>query len=214
LQAKLPRVLALRRQARTLLALPVPVVSVGVLRGQFMAPFAVCFTPVGRDERSAARPVFHGAGGFPVGRILACAVRAVVPSMAVRTAVMADVIDGLARLKRTHELGEAVSVCVTRTSSPSVEPVIELPVPVLVKGGGPGPAVVGTSPVDVREIPVETRHVETAQRPAQYAGSPQLGVMSPAEPLRPHPPVTFTAIRHITSLVQMRSSSHREGVNT
>lgn len=209
MQAKLgelARVLAPRRQAGALLALPVPVVPVGVLRGQFMAPFAMRLTPVGSDERSAARPVLQSADGFPVGRILACAVRAVIPPTAVRAAVVADVIDGLARLKRVHELGETVSVRVARASSPCIKPVIELPVPVLSEGGGPGPALVGGPPVDVREVSVETSHVETAQRTASHTGSAQLDVMGLAEFSGELRPTALAAnSRHIASLVHFHA---------
>jgi hypothetical protein len=197
--SELARVLPSRRQSGAGLALSLPVIPVGVLRRKLMTPLAVGLPGIDRVERLSARRIHAPRYSLPVRRILTCPVQASGPARAVRTAVVADVIDSLARLKRAHKLAEAVSVSAFCAAALSF---IKLPIAVRTNRTLPRPAFVKTSLVNVGEVPVKTCHVEAAQGATSNAGSPQLGVMGTTHSLSPSRSLTLTAIRHVTILVQ------------
>ena len=187
--SELTRMLATSRKPGAGLALPPPLVPVGV-RGvrEVMPPVAFCLTCIDSRERLTARPVAPVVDSFPVRRVLAGAMLAGVAAMAFWGAVVAGVVDCLTRLQRSLELPESVAVRGHRATLA----VLELPVILLAAMACPWPAVIRTALVYVGGISLKPCHAP-AERAAQYARPPQLVIVPPAQPLRERGLVTFAA---------------------
>lgn len=146
----LPGVFPACRKLRTRLALPTAVVAVRVLRDQFMAPFAVRLTGIASRERLTPFAVHYARNGFPVSRVLAGAMLAIVPARTAR-AVVARMIDLVTWSERTDKMQVAEPV---RGHGPAatvgLHPVV-LPVPVR----GPRPALIGATLFDLGQIEVQ-----------------------------------------------------------
>lgn len=199
MSGQLARMLAAGSQPGARLALTAPLIAVGVLWRQFMAPLAAgletveggvvarLLVPLGYQPSAGAgleaphcsQRVFARIiqQRFPVRRVLAGAMLARVATWALRVPVMARVIHDLAGLERAHKRLEAVAV--RRVAFPAgVDPVV-----LLSASSRPWPAVARSPLVNVGEISLKPRHAP-AQRAAPDARFLPLLIVRLAQPLR------------------------------